>query len=116
MKDPEGRFRTPRWALAATLVTAIAALLASAGGASADTHTGYVLQITCDGQTTTIVSPTGPAAAGQDTSSTAVYVLAVGAFFAPDHSPAGKVVLCDLDNLTTGNSYTGLPFLVPGAP
>lgn len=116
MRKPGRRFTTPRRALAAALVTAIAALLASAGGAAADTHTGYVLQITCDGQTTTVVSPTSPAAAAQDQSSTAVYVLAVGALLAPDHFPAGKVVLCDLDNLTTGNTFTGLPFLLRGAP
>lgn len=91
-------------------------LLASAGAASADTHTGYVVTITCNGVTTTYVTPTSPAAVAQDVSSTAVAVLSYGAYLVPDHFPAGKVVYCDLDNLTTGNSYTDLPFLVVGAP
>jgi hypothetical protein len=43
-------------------------------------------------------------------------VLAVGAYLRPDQFPDGKVMLCDLHNLTTGSVYTGLPFLVRGAP
>jgi hypothetical protein len=30
--------------------------------------------------------------------------------------PEGKVVLCDLKNLTTGSEFEALPFLVAGAP
>jgi hypothetical protein len=91
-------------------------LLIAAPAATADTHTGYVVDITCDGVTTTYVTPTSPAAVAQDVSSTHVAVLSYGAYLVPDHFPAGKVVYCDLDNLTTGNSYTDLPFLVVGAP
>jgi hypothetical protein len=72
--------------------------------------------ITCGSETTTIVSPTSPAAVGQDISSTAVFVLAVGALVAPERFPEGKVVLCDLKNLTTGSTFEDLPFLVRGAP
>jgi hypothetical protein len=97
-------------------VSVAALLLAGAEGAVADTHTGYVVEITCNGVTTTYVTPTSPAAAAQDVSSTAVAVLSYGAYLVPDHFPAGKVVYCDLDNLTTGSSYTDLPFLVVGAP
>jgi hypothetical protein len=91
-------------------------MLVGAGAASADTHTGYVLTVTCGSTTTTVVSPTGPAAASQDVSSTGVIVFAVGAFFAPSSFPAGKVEYCDLDNLTTGNSFDDLPFLIRGKP
>jgi hypothetical protein len=109
----------PARALRRTAVAALAAgigMLTSAGVASADTHTGYVLTITCGGETTTVVSPTSPAAASQDVASTRVIVLAYGALFAPESFPAGKVVLCDLSNLTTGNSFKDVPFLVTGAP
>jgi hypothetical protein len=100
----------------AALVGAIAMLIAGVGGASADTSTGFVLLITCGSETTTVVSPTGPAAVGQDIASSDVVVLAVGALFAPEHFPAGKVVLCDLENLTTGSKFEDLPFLLTGAP
>jgi hypothetical protein len=100
----------------AACAVAIASLVAGAAGASADTSTGFVLEVTCDSETTTIVSPTSPAAVGQDISSTSVFVLAVGALFAPERFPEGKVVLCDLENLTTGSSFEDLPFLVRGAP
>ncbi len=91
-------------------------LLVAAPAAMADTHTGYVVEVTCNGVTTTYVTPTSPAAAAQDVSSARVAVFSYGAYLVPDHFPAGKVVYCDLNNLTTGNSYTGLPFLVVGAP
>jgi hypothetical protein len=100
----------------AALAGAIAMLIAGVGGASADTSTGFVLLITCGSETTTVVSPTSPAAVGQDIESTDVVVLAVGALFAPEHFPAGKVVLCDLENLTTGSKFEDLPFLLTGAP
>ena len=91
-------------------------LLVGAGVATADTHTGYVLTVTCGSTTTTVVSPTGPAAASQDVSSTGVIILAYGASYASSSFPAGKVVYCDLTNLTTGNSYQDVPFLIQGAP
>ncbi len=75
-----------------------------------------MIEITCGSETTTTVSPTSPAAVAQDVSSTRVFVLAVGAFFAPERFPEGKVVICDLENLTTGNSFEDLPFLIRGAP
>ena len=101
---------------AAALAAAIATLIIGAGVASADTKTGFVLEITCGSETTTIVSPTGPAAVGQDIESTQVFVLAYGALFATEAFPEGKVVLCDLKNLTTGSSFEDLPFLLEGAP
>ena|SRR5918996_215866 len=101
---------------AAAFAVAIATLVAGAGGASADTSTGFVIEITCGSETTTTVSPTSPAAVAQDISSTRVFVLAVGALFAPERFPEGKVVICDLTNLTTGDSFEDLPFLVRGAP
>ena len=97
--------------LAAAIVT-----LVGAPGASADPTKGFVIRITCGSETTTTVSPTIPAAVAHDPASTQVFVLAVGAFFAPERFPEGKVVLCDLENLTTGNTFEDLPFLVRGAP
>jgi hypothetical protein len=108
--------RALKRSLAAAFAIAIATLVAGAAGAYADTSTGFVLEITCGSETTTIVSPTGPAAVGQDISSTEVFVLAYGALFAPEQFPEGKVVLCDLKNLTTGNTFEDLPFLVTGTP
>jgi hypothetical protein len=103
-----------RLLLAAGVVTGT--LATGVAGASADTHTGYTIELTCGSATVTIVSPTSAAAAGQDINGTGVYVLAVGAYLRPDQFPAGKVMLCDLHNLTTGSIYTDLPFLVRGAP
>jgi hypothetical protein len=101
----------------AAFAAALATLLVGAAGASADTRTGFEFRITCGSETAIIVSPTFPAAAGQDTSSTRVFVLAVGAFFAPERFPAGKVMLCDLENLTTEDPpIEDLPFLIRGAP
>jgi hypothetical protein len=40
----------------------------------------------------------------------------VGALFAPERFPEGKVVICDLTNLTTEDTFEDLPFLVRGAP
>jgi N-methylhydantoinase B/oxoprolinase/acetone carboxylase alpha subunit len=111
-----GSSRTLKQAVGAALAAVIATLLVGTAGASADTSTGFVLRITCGSETATIVSPTSPAAVGQDISSTRVFVLAVGALFAPERFPAGKVMLCDLENLTTGSSFEDLPFLVTGAP
>jgi hypothetical protein len=115
-----GSFVSPTRALSRPVATAFAVAIATfvmgTGAASADTHTGFVLTITCGTTTTTVVSPTSPAAASQDVASTGVIVLAYGALFAPDRFPAGKVVLCDIFNQTTGNSFEDLPFLVPGAP
>jgi|GEM_PF-6644837 len=106
--------------IARSLLTACTAAfltpLVGSGVAAADTHTGYVLTITCGTTTTTVVSPTSPAAAAQDVSSTQTIVFAAGAYFAPDHFPAGNVVYCDLYNVTTGNFFPDLPFLVKGAP
>lgn len=99
----------------AAFAAAAATLALGAGGASADTHTGYVLTVTCGSTTTTVVSPTDPAAASQDVSSTGVYILAYGAIYASSRFPASKVQYCDLSNLTTGNSYTDVPFLIQGA-
>lgn len=90
--------------------------LTGSGVAAADTHTGYVLTVTCGSTTTTVVSPTSPAAASQDVSSTQTIIFAGGAFFAPDHFPTGKVVYCDLFNETTGKFYADLPFLIKGSP
>jgi hypothetical protein len=110
------RLRALRRSVAGAFAVAIATFIAGAGGASADTSTGFVIEITCGSETTTTVSPTSPAAVAQDISSTRVFVLAVGALFAPERFPEGKVVICDLENLTTGNSFEDLPFLVRGAP
>jgi hypothetical protein len=98
------------------IAVALAVLVMGTGVASADTHTGYVLTITCGSTTTTIVSPTNPAAAGQDVLSTGVFILAYGAIYASSSFPSGKVEYCDLDNLTTGNSYQDVPFLIQGRP
>jgi hypothetical protein len=103
-------------AVIAVCAAAIAILVVGAGAASADTHTGYVLTVTCGSITTTVVSPTGPAAASQDVSSTGVIILAYGAIYASSSFPAGKVEYCDLVNLTTGNSFQDVPFLIQGAP
>ena len=113
---PVGSLRRPKRLVATALLAATGTLGAAAADASADTRTGYVLRIICGSETATIVSPTSAAAVGQDISSTRVFVLTVGALFAPDRFPAGKVVLCDLENLTTGDSFEGLPFLIRGAP
>jgi hypothetical protein len=107
---------TLKRAIAAAFAAVIATLLLGAAGASADTSTGFVLRITCGSETATIVSPTSPAAVGQDISSTQVFVVAVGALFAPERFPAGKVMLCDFENLTTGSSFQDFPFLITGAP
>jgi hypothetical protein len=109
-------WRTLKRAVAATFAVVIATLLFGAAGASADTSTGFVLRITCGSETATIVSPTSPAAVGQDISSTRVFVVAVGALFAPERFPAGKVMLCDFENLTTGSSFEDFPFLITGGP
>ena len=98
------------------IAVVLAALAMGAGLASADTHTGYVLTVTCGSTTTTVVSPKGPAAASQDVSSTGVIILAYGAIHASSVFPAGKVEYCDLVNLTTGNSFQDVPFLIQGAP
>ena len=101
----------------AALAAAIFVTVTGTRVAGADTHTGFEFTIDChDGDIRHLVSPTGPAAAAQDTSSTRVYVLAYAAFFAPDHIPAGKVVFCDLTNLTTESFFPDLPFLVKRAP
>jgi hypothetical protein len=100
----------------ATVSAAAIMALVSTGVAAADTHTGYQAVITCDGTATNVVTPTSPAAATQDTSSTGVMIFAVGAYLVPDHFPAGKVQYCDFDNLTSGNSFTDFPFLVRGRP
>ena len=100
----------------AALAAAIVTLVAGVGGASADPTKGFVIRITCGSETTTTVSPTIPAAVAHDPESTQVFVLAVGEFFAPERFPEGKVVLCDLENLTTGNTFEDLPFLIKGAP
>jgi hypothetical protein len=98
------------------LVAALVALMVGPGAATADTHTGFVLEITCGTTTTTVVSPTDPAAASQDVSGHGVIILSYGALLAPDHFPAGKVEYCDIFNETTGNTFTDLPFLLQGAP
>jgi hypothetical protein len=91
-------------------------MLVGAGAASADTHTGYVLTVTCGSTTTTVVSPTGPAAASQDVESVKTIILAYGNIFAPSRFPAGKVVYCDLYNVTTDDLFEDVPFLIKGAP
>jgi hypothetical protein len=63
-----------------------------------------------------VVSPTDPAAASQDESSTGVIILAYGAIHAPSNFPSSKVEFCDLVNLTTGHSFPNVPFLIQGAP
>lgn len=90
--------------------------LAAALSALEDTHTGYVVKIICDGVTTTFVTPTISAAAAQVVVGTRVIVLTYGAYLVPSHFPAGKVVYCDLINVTTNNSFTSRPILVTGAP
>jgi hypothetical protein len=102
--------------LSAGALVVSATFVAGVGGASADTHTGYTIELTCGSTTITTVSPTSPAAAAQDINGTTVYVLAVGAYLRPDRFPAGKVVLCDLYNVTTGSVFPALPFLLRGAP
>jgi hypothetical protein len=94
------------------IAVVLAVLVMGAGVASADTHTGFVLTITCGSTTTTIVSPTDPAAAGQVVSGTGVFILAYGAIHASSSFPSGKVQYCDLVNLTTGNSFEDVPFLI----
>jgi hypothetical protein len=108
--------RASRRSMGAAFAAATVMAVAGTGVSAADTHTGYQAIITCDGTATNVVTPTSPAAASQDTSSTGVIIFAMGAYLAPDHFPAGKVQYCDFDNLTTGNSYTGFPFLVTGRP
>jgi hypothetical protein len=107
---------TVKRSVVAAFVVVIAVLVMGAGGASADTHTGFVLTITCGNTTTTVVSPTDPAAASQDESSTGVIILAYGAIHAPSNFPSSKVEFCDLVNLTTGHSFPNVPFLIQGAP
>jgi hypothetical protein len=109
-------WRALRRSVAGAFAVVIATFIAGAGGASADTSTGFVIEITCGSETTTTVSPTSRAAVAQDISSPRVFVLAVGALLAPERFPQDKVVICDLENLTTGNSFEDLPFLVRGAP
>jgi hypothetical protein len=99
------------FALSAIAVV-FAALLVGAGVASADTNTGFVLEVICPSGTTTVVSPTDPAAASQDVSSTGVFILAYGAIFASSNFPSSKVQYCDLVNLTTGHSFQDVPFLI----
>jgi hypothetical protein len=94
------------------IAVVLVVLVLGAGVASADTHTGFVLTVTCGRTTTTVVSPTDPAAASQDISSTGVFILAYGAIFASSHFPADKVQYCDLENLTTGHSFKDVPFLI----
>ena len=113
---PRGSARTAARSLVlASLGTVVVGVLGG-GVAAADTHTGFEGTVTCDGNVTDVVSPTSAAAAAQDVASTHVFVLAVAAFEAPDHFPAGKVQTCDWDNLTTGTQDDGLPFLVRGRP
>jgi hypothetical protein len=97
-------------------VIAAIVVLVGSSAASADPSKGFVIRITCGSETTTTISPTIPAAVAHDPESTRVFVLAVGAFFAPERFPEGKVVICDLKNLTTGGTFEDLPFLVRGAP
>ena len=94
------------------IAVALAVLVLGAGAASADTHTGFVLTVTCGSTTTTVVSPTDPAAASQDIASSGVIVLAYGAIRASSHFPPNKVQYCDLVNLTTGHSFSDVPFLI----
>jgi hypothetical protein len=107
---------TVKRSAAAAFVVVTAVLVIGAGVASADTRTGFVLTVTCGSTTTTVVSPTDPAAASQDVSSTGVIILAYGAIHAPSSFPSDKVVFCDLVNLTTGSSFQDVPFLIQGAP
>jgi hypothetical protein len=103
----------------ARVAVAVAVIMAVSGTgvAAADTHTGYQAIITCDGTAIDVVTPTGPAAASQDTASRRVIVFAVGAALAPDHFPAGKVQYCDFYNVTTDYSPPDpFPFLVRGRP
>jgi hypothetical protein len=100
----------------AMAIAAAIVMLIGVSGASADPTKGFVIRITCGSETTTTVSPTIPAAVAHDPESTQVFVLAVGEFFAPERFPEGKVVLCDLENLTTGNTFEDLPFMIKGAP
>jgi hypothetical protein len=44
-----------------------------------------------------------------------VIVIAYGALSAPASFPAGKVVLCDVTNLTIESGFEDVPFLVEGA-
>jgi hypothetical protein len=101
---------------AAGFAAIMVALLVGAADAWADTSTGFTFRITCGSETAVVVSPTGPAAVGQDTSSTKVFILSYGALQAPGRFPVGKVMLCDLENLTTGDFFEDLPFLIQGAP
>jgi hypothetical protein len=94
------------------IAVVLVVLVLGAGVASADTHTGFVLTVTCGSTTTTVVSPTGPAAASQNVSSTGVFILAYGAIFASSHYPADKVQYCDLYNVTTDHFFPDVPFLI----
>lgn len=119
--DDRGGFapssRAMKRSTAAALAAALSGLTLGAATASADPKTGFVLEVTCGSETTTIISPSAPAAVGHDIESTDVFVVAVAAIEAPaGRFPVGKVMLCDFKDLTTGGTREDVPFLVRGAP
>jgi len=99
---------------ATVLITAMVAFLSvGIGTASGDTSTGFDFTIECGTLSATLVSPTSPAAVAQDVDSSRVFVLAVGALVAPAGKfPENKLMTCTLHNLTTGNTFEDLPFLI----
>jgi hypothetical protein len=115
-ESPRVSSKTLKRSVALACLTAIFAPLLGTGIAAADTHTGFVATLTCGSTVYNVVSPTSPAAAIQDVSSTRTLVFAAGAFFAPAHFPGGKVQFCDWHNLTTGTIVLDMPILVRGAP
>ena len=99
---------------ATVAIAAVVALLSTGvGTASADTSTGFDFTIECGTESATLVSPTIPAAVAQDVHSSRVFVIAVAALVAPTGKfPENKLMTCTLHNLTTGNTFEDLPFLV----
>ena len=91
----------------------VASLSVGIGTASGDTSTGFDFTIECGTLSATLVSPTIPAAVAQDVDSRRVFVLAVGALVAPTGKfPENRLMTCTLHNLTTGNTFEDLPFLI----
>ncbi len=95
------------------IAAVVASLSTGVGTASADTRTGFDFTIECGTKSATLVLPTIPAAVAQDVQSSRVFVIAVAALVAPAGKfPENKLMTCTLHNLTTGNTFQDLPFLI----
>ena len=103
--------RLLRVATSASAVT-LAALVVGVGAVRADTHTGFQLVLDCGDQGVfTVVTPTSPAAATQDVSSTGVLVAAVGNIVSASRAvPENRVMTCTFV-ASTGDTLT-FPFLI----